>query len=97
MTKSLVKKDKKSQSFYQMMVEAMTGGEDEELQAAFKMLYMDYLKKSMNMEELYLWRHALELFYHSLICLYGFQDFMELDASVFDQAYHTIEDEKKRS
>ena len=94
-TKSLVKKDKKSQSFYQMMVEAMTGGEDEELQAAFKMLYMDYLKKSMNMEELYLWRHALELFYHSLICLYGFQDFMELDASVFDQAYHTIEDEKE--
>ena len=43
-TKSLVKKDKKSQSFYQMMVEAMTGGEDEELQAAFKMLYMDYLR-----------------------------------------------------
>ncbi len=91
--RSLVKNDK-NLFYLDTLIQVVDRGEDNEITEIFQALYMDYLKKLMDMEKMREWRRILELLYLSFRELYGLGE-EEISGKVLGNKYHTIEEERE--
>lgn len=92
-TKSLIRKDKKKQLNLGMVADLVISGGEEEIKIVFKQIYLDYLKNTMNFQELERFRHTLELLWISFVNLYELKGKLDGVEKAFDARHHTLESE----